>query len=256
MTQDLEQIGLDTVDRFLKSWNSRNAEQWAESLNYPHVRPSPFGPIKIAPTREDYVARVDYQKVIDSGWDHSEWDYQHVLHLSPQKIHVAGQWSRYSVTGEAILTTPIIYVCTLVDDHWGIQSRFGADFVDEDTDNTEMMSRGLDLIQDFANNYRNRNQPACAELLNYPHYGVGIGELDTTNSPAEFNLTDRTKNIESLTAIQVGQHSLNASVDLSLEGETQMIQGIVHVNDREGHLGIQAWSWLTPNDSPSVTNRP
>jgi hypothetical protein len=250
VTQHLEQIGLDTIDAFLNSWNSRNAEQWAHSLNYPHVRPSPFGPIKIAPTREDYIARVDYQKVIESGWDHSEWDYQHLLHLSPRKIHVAGQWSRYSVTGEAILSAPIVYVCTLVNDHWGVQSRFGADFVDENTDTTEMMSRGLGLIQDFVNNHKNRNQQVCAELLNYPHYSIGIGELDTTNSPAEFNLTDGTMKIDSLTAIQTGQHSLNASVDLqlSLNGETQMIQGIVHVNDRDGHLGIQAWSWLIARD--------
>jgi len=250
VTQHLEQIGLDTIDAFLNSWNSRNAEQWADSLNYPHVRPSPFGPIKIAPTREDYIARVDYQKVIESGWDHSEWDYQHLLHLSPRKIHVAGQWSRYSVTGEAILSAPIVYVCTMVNDHWGVQSRFGADFVDENTDTTEMMSRGLGLIQDFVNNHKNRNQQVCAELLNYPHYSIGIGELDTTNSPAEFNLTDGTMKIDSLTAIQTGQHSLNASVDLqlSLNGETQMIQGIVHVNDRDGHLGIQAWSWLIARD--------
>jgi len=250
VTQHLEQIGLDTIDAFLNSWNSRNAEQWADSLNYPHVRPSPFGPIKIAPTREDYIARVDYQKVIESGWDHSEWDYQHLLHLSPRKIHVAGQWSRYSVTGEAILSAPIVYVCTMVNDHWGVQSRFGADFVDENTDTTEMMSRGLGLIQDFVNNHKNRNQQVCAELLNYPHYSISIGELDTTNSPAEFNLTDGTMKIDSLTAIQTGQHSLNASVDLqlSLNGETQMIQGIVHVNDRDGHLGIQAWSWLIARD--------
>ena len=85
---------------------------------------------------------------------------------------------------------------------------------------------------------------------NYPHYSISIGELDTTNSPAEFNLTDGTMKIDSLTAIQTGQHSLNASVDLqlALNGETQMIQGIVHVNDRDGHLGIQAWSWLIARD--------
>ena len=52
MAQDLEQIGLDAVDYFIETWNSRDPEKWADSLNFPHVRPSPVGPVKIAATAE------------------------------------------------------------------------------------------------------------------------------------------------------------------------------------------------------------
>jgi hypothetical protein len=247
MSEDLEQAGIDAVDRFINTWNSRDAEQWAASLHYPHVRPSPYGEIHIAPTLDDYVARVDYQATIDSGWDHSEWDYKHVIHVSPKRIHVAGQWSRYNVDNEVILTTPIVYVCTKIDGAWGIQSRFGADYVDEDTDTTEMMTRGLNLIQDFINHYSNGNNEACAELLNFPHFGIGNSELNVTESAGDFKTGDAKMTTQSLLALQTGRHSLNAALEVKLaNGETR--QAVVHVNDRDGHLGIQAWSLLNPNE--------
>ena len=32
---------LQALDRYLETWNSRDAERWATSLNFPHVRPGP-----------------------------------------------------------------------------------------------------------------------------------------------------------------------------------------------------------------------
>ena len=242
--EKLEQIGLNAVDYFLETWNSRNPKAWADSLNFPHVRPSPHGPVKVSKTAEDYISGVDFQKTIDSGWDHSEWDYRSVLHASPRKIHVAGQWSRYNTEGEVILTTPIIYVVTRNGNHWGIQSRFGADYIDENLDNTEMQSRGFALIQDFVNQHNLGNQLACAEMLNYPHFTIGIGELTTTENPDGFQLAEMAINIESLQVIQSGEHSLNIMIDLIDLKKNRTLQGVLHINDRNKHLGIQAWSFI------------
>ncbi len=248
--ESLEKAGLDAVDRFIDTWNSRDATNWAGSLHYPHVRPSPFGPIKVAPDAEEYVASFDYQKTIDSGWDHSEWDYKHVLHVSPRKIHVAGQWSRYDADGNVILTTPIVYVCTKIDGGWGIQSRFGCDYVDEDFDNTELMSRGLNLIQDYINQHNAGSHEAAAELLNYPHFEIGVGALDITESAAEFERASVTYHLENMMSVQTGRHSMNVAVDMTLSGPqgSQLMQGIVNITNRDGHLGIQAWSFLDPNE--------
>lgn len=256
MSDELEQAGLDAVNKFLDTWNGRDPNAWAASLNYPHVRPSPFGPVRVAQTKEDYIAGVDYQRVIDTGWDHSEWDYTQVLHTSPRKVHVAGQWSRYNEHGDVILTTPIVYICTLMDGNWGIQSRFGSDYADEDTDSTGFASRGLNLVQDFVTHHGSGSTAACAELLNYPHFDIGIGELNETKQPSEFRLTDVAMSIESLQALQTGLYSMNIGIELNISNgtETQLLQGIIHVNnrkpaeDREPHLGIQAWSILNPNE--------
>ncbi len=245
--EDLEQAGLKAVDRFIDTWNSRDAEAWGRSLHYPHVRPAPVGPITVADDLNAYVDNVDFDKVVATGWDHSEWDYKHVLHVSPSRIHVAGQWSRYTANQEKILTTPIIYVCTRIDQQWGIQSRFSADYVDEDTDTTELMSRGLNLIQDYANHHRAGNRDAAAELLNYPHINVGVGRLDVTETSRDFDLASMDFRIESMIAVQTGKLSMNAAVELSVEGERRL-QAVVNLTNRNNHLGIQAWSFLDPEE--------
>ncbi len=246
---DLETIGLEAVDKFITTWNSRDAAAWAGSLQFPHVRPSPFGPINVAETAEDYIAAVDYNKVIETGWDHSEWDYKHVLHMSPRKIHVAGQWTRYTASGESILSTPIVYVCTLIDGNWGIQSRFGSDYADEDIDTSGFATRGLNLVTDFINNYNLGNRDACAELLNYPHFTISPGELGRTDAASDFTVNaGASMRLESLLAVQTGQHSMNIALELGMP-DGGVRQGVVNVTNRDGHLGIQAWSLLDPNEA-------
>ena len=246
--RDSIQRGLDACDYFLKTWNSRDPEHWAGSLNFPHVRPSPFGSVTCTRTAEEYISGVNFQEVIDSGWDHSEWDYRSALHASSSKVHVAGQWSRYNAEGEVILTTPIVYIVTNNKGHWGIQSRFGADYVSEDTDTAELQSRGFSLVQDFINQQNLGNRLACAEMLNYPHFTIGAGELGRTESSDEFQLCKTEIIIEGLRVIQSGRHSLNMTIDLTELKNNQTLQGVVHINDRNNHLGVQAWSLLDPNE--------
>ena len=247
MSSDLEAIGIAAVDRFLKTWNSRDPLTWAESLHYPHVRPSPNGPVEVAETREMYIAGVDFDKVLATGWDHSEWDYRQVLHMSSTRIHVAGQWSRYNTDGQVILTTPIVYIVTRIDGEWGIQCRMAADHVDEDTDTTGLQSRGLNLVQDFVNQQNSGNREACLELLNFPHFSIGNGALDISATSSDFSLLETRIELASLIAVQTGQHALNVAVDLNLPNGEQR-QGVIHLNDRDSHLGIQAWSILNPDE--------
>lgn len=247
MTAALEKAGLAAVDRFLETWNSRNPGIWAGSLHYPHVRPSPNGPATVAQTREMYIESVDYSKVLATGWDHSEWDYRQVLHVCESRIHVAGQWSRYDADGQVILTMPIVYIVTLLEGEWGIQSRFATDFAGDETDTTELQTRGTNLIVDFVNQQNAGNKEACVEMLNFPHFSVGNGTLEKSDSAADFSLLDTNIQIESLIAVQTGQHALNAAVDLSLPNGEQR-QGVIHINNRDDHLGIAAWSILNPNE--------
>ncbi len=255
LPEELEQTGLKAVDYFLETWNSRDPVRWADSLNFPHVRPAASGPVRVAETVDSYIAAVDFQRTIETGWDHSEWDYRTILQTSTDKIHAAGQWSRYDDKGEVILTTPIVYIITLVADHWGIQSRFGADYAGETEDTTELTSRGLNLVQDFVNQSNAGNHQACAELLNYPHFDVGIGNLSVTDSSDEFALYDGDLNIESLQAVQTGKHSINLALELTESNTDRSLSGVVHVNDRDNHLGIQAWSFMETSAPDASRNR-
>ena len=248
MTEDLEQIGLDAVDKFITTFNSRDVSVWANSLQFPHVRPSPLGPIRAIPDKEAYVEGFSYDPVIASGWDHSEWDYKQFLHKSPNKLHVAGQWSRYDADGNKILSTPITYIVTKLDGNWGIQSRFGSDYAGDD-DTSGFETRVFRLYETFIAHYNNGNIEACAELLNYPHFRIEPGELNEITEPKQFQKGADHIQVDGLMAIQTGHKSANLAVDITItqNGATSIRQGVINVTEREGHLGIQAISLLDPN---------
>lgn len=247
---DLESIGLDAVDQFITTFNSRDASAWADTLHFPHVRPSPIGPINAIPDKEAYVAGFDFNRIIETGWDHSEWDYKHFLHKSKTKLHVAGQWSRYTSSGEKILSTPIVYIVTYLDGRWGIQSRFGSDYAgDEDVSGFE--TRAFRLYETFTTHYNQGNLEACAELLNYPHFRIEPGELNELTSANDFKKGADHIQIDAMMAVQTGLKSMNLAVELTLTqgSETSTRQGVINLTDRDGHLGIQAISLLDPNAS-------
>lgn len=246
---NLEQIGLDAVDKFIDTWNSRDPVAWADSLNFPHVRPAPRGPIEIAPDAETYISRVDFDRVVATGWDHSEWDYKHVLHVSPSKIHVAGQWGRYNKDGERILTNPVVYIVTNADG-WGVQSRFSADDPgDEDT--TGLETRAFKLIETWANQLSAGRRESCAELLNYPFFEIEVGDIKETTIGGAYVLPAQSVTIESMMAIQTGRISMNVAAELSIDhgnGE-RLMQAVINLTMRDDHLGIQAMSLVDPAET-------
>lgn len=245
---DLNKIGLDALDKFIDTFNSRDVDSWADSLNFPHVRPSAFGPVVAATTKEDYVTRMNYDRILATGWDHSAWDYKQILHTSPTKIHAAGQWSRYNADGEKILTTPVIYIVTNKNGHWAIQSRFGADYSARDEDTDKLEARAFKLIKSFAINQANGDTKACAELLNYPHFEIGIGKLTEHASNESYPPSEYRIDLNSMIAIQTGKRSVNAALEISVSAEhgTQDLNAVLNITDRNDHLGIQAWSVLDP----------
>ncbi|HKI73928.1 MAG TPA: hypothetical protein VJ998_04765 [Pseudomonadales bacterium] len=249
MTDNLEEIGLAAVDRFIEGFNSREPAMFAAALNYPHVRPGPFGPLVASKDADEYVSQFSYDRAIAMGWDHSEFDYKQVVHLSAGKLHVAGQWSRYDKDGNKIISNPVTYIVTHVDEHWGIQSRFSADYAgDEDT--SSMEKRVFNLIESFVIHFNNANVAAAAELLNYPHYSIGTGSLEQTDSTADYRLPGANMSIDSLMALQTGNRSANVAMDFTLSesGRSRPMQAVLNVTERDDHLGIQAWSLLNPND--------
>ncbi len=254
MTENLSEIGLNALDKFINTFNSRDVDRWADSLNFPHVRPSAFGPVVAAATKQDYVDQMNYDRILATGWDHSAWDYKQVLHTSPAKIHVAGQWSRYNADGDKILTIPVVYIVTNKDGHWAIQSRFGADYSSEEEDTSELEARAFNLIKSFAISQANGRTDACAELLNYPHFEIGVGKLTEHASAESYPPSAYRIDLNSMIALQTGKHSINVTLEISVTAEqvTRDLNAVLNITDRDDHLGIQVWSVLDPNLSEQV----
>lgn len=249
--EELEQIGLDAVDRFISGFNSRDAELWADSLNFPHVRPAPGMDSRVVPDAETYINGFDYQRIVDTGWDHSEWDYKHVLHVSDDKIHVAGQWGRYNTAGVKILTTPITYIVTCMAGKWGIQSRFAADYIaDDNTGETERPA--FKVIEAFVQGYNSGNMKSCATLLNYPHVEVNPGNVTRLETADDFSMQGLGQmQIDSLVAVQAGRECVNLALDAIVTNDDGMVsayQGIIQVIQKDEHPGISAWSFINKKE--------
>lgn len=248
--EELEQIGLDAVDRFIATFNSRDAELWADSLNFPHVRPAPGMDSQVVPDAQVYIKGFDYQRIIDTGWDHSEWDYKRVLHVSEDKIHVAGQWSRYDTAGIKILTAPITYIVTCMEGKWGIQSRFAADYIaDDNTGESEQLA--FKIVEAFAQGYNSGNMKSCATLLNYPHVEIHSGKITLLESANNFAMQSAGRmQIDSLIAVHAGHKCVNLALDTTVTSDDGMVsayQGIIQVTQKDETWGISAWSFIDQN---------
>jgi len=243
--EELAETGLNAVDNFIEGFNSRDASRWVESLNFPHIRTTPGIDNHIIEDAESYVAAFDYQRIIDSGWDHSAWDYKHIIHVSESKIHVAGQWSRFDHNNELIMSTPVVYVVTCMDGKWGIQARFAADFV-ADHDLGETQRPAFKIIEAFVQGYNNSNMRSCATLLHYPHVEIQPGQIMRLRDAASFSLESQgTMQIDSLIAIQSGNLAINLAVESTVTDDTgtsHAYQAVIQGTQKNDHPGINAWS--------------
>ena len=112
---------------FFESFNTRDAYQFAVSLNYPHVRMTwRMSPTVYADAEADALQQ-NWQPLIERGWDHSEGLEPQIIHTSPNKVHIAGGWQRVDAHGNVILPNLVCYIVTKVYAVWGIQCRFGTD---------------------------------------------------------------------------------------------------------------------------------
>ncbi len=116
---------LVALDRYLETWNSRDAAVWATSLHFPHVRPGP-GAFEMTRSPEEYVKGVNFAETLKTGWHHSEWVTREVLQVGAEKIHASGTWQRYTEDGRPLAGSDITYIITRIDGRWGVQARFAA----------------------------------------------------------------------------------------------------------------------------------
>ncbi len=111
--------GERAVERFLSTWNSRNPEQWSWSLHFPHARPSVAGN-RVWLTWTGYVETVDYERVLATGWDHTEYEDLRSIHAGDRKAHIGGRWARFDAVGNVIERNLVTYVATERNGEWRI----------------------------------------------------------------------------------------------------------------------------------------
>ena len=113
---------MNAMDEFLLAFNQQDAEGWAASLNYPHVRFA-SGTVTVWNSAEDFSNTDAFEMLSKSGWDHSRWLTRDVVLVSPKKVHIATTFQRFNNSNEIIGTYQSLYIVTKKDGHWGTQAR-------------------------------------------------------------------------------------------------------------------------------------
>ncbi len=251
---------LEAVDAFLTTWNSRDPKAWANSLNYPHTRQSPTRG-RVWQTREAFVPAVDFERVLRTGWHHTQWDRKEVIHSGRRKAHVAGQYTRYNAEGEKLLTNQVTYVATEVDGKWGIQARFAAGPPVLETERAESEAAALKVVRDYMDAFNSRDPKACAATLNYPHVRIASGSLrvwETAEEYARWMDFDQFiretgwhhSNLDSVRAIQISTKGVNvALVFTRYDAKGKKIatyKTLYLVTNQDGRWGVRARSSFAP----------
>ena len=111
------------LDDFMSSLNASDEAGVNRSFNFPHVRFTGGGDVKIFPEPGDYKLSYFRERTEADAWHRSDWDRRDVIHAGSNKVHFDTQFSRYRADGSVIGSYTSIYITTLVDSKWGIQAR-------------------------------------------------------------------------------------------------------------------------------------
>ena len=110
------------LDEFMLTFNRKDMNEWATSLNYPHVRFA-SGAVTVWGNAEEFAMGTAFENLARIGWDHSHWLSREVTMASPDKVHISTVFQRFNDRNEPIATYQSLYLVTLVDGHWGTQAR-------------------------------------------------------------------------------------------------------------------------------------
>ena len=250
------QEAMIALDRYLETWNSRDAAVWATSLHFPHVRPGP-GAFEMTRTPEEYARGVNFEQTLKTGWDHSEWVTRKVLQVGWDKVHASGTWQRYTAEGKPLAGSDITYIITRQGDRWGVQARFAAG-----VNGLEAAARAangaaaLKAVTAFFDAWNAHDQDRLAATLHYPHVRVADGAIEIWRTAAEYlagpepgrqRTWFKTRVDESLVA-QVTATGANITVRFSRLGRDGIVlssdSGVFLAVVRDGVWKIQARSTL------------
>jgi len=114
------QPAYDVTDRFMTTFNSRDAAAWGATLHFPHVRIA-SGTVRII----NSPAELDesFQRLLATGWDHSGWAERRIVQCGPTKAHMLTTFVRYRKDGSVLSKFDSLYIVELKNGTWAISAR-------------------------------------------------------------------------------------------------------------------------------------
>ena len=111
------------MDDFMRTFNARDEDAWADTLLFPHVRFASNG-VVVNEDKAEFLAAMDFDQFAQRfDWDHSRWDDVQVVHAASDKVHFSVVFSRFNTAGKRNATFNSLYILQKIDGKWGIRAR-------------------------------------------------------------------------------------------------------------------------------------
>lgn len=199
-----------------------------------------------------------FERLAAEGWYQTVWDSRRAIHLSPDKIHIAGNHTRRRESGDALSSNQVTYIITRQGESWGVQARFGTGRFDVGAAIAEEESSARAAVESYFEAFNTTDSSAWVNTLHFPHVRLSASELGFWATPEDFlsgtepgrQRTWPETKLNSCELIQIGPQGANFAVSytrLSAQGESlSTYEAIYLVTRRDGRWAVQARSSYVP----------
>jgi 2-hydroxychromene-2-carboxylate isomerase len=111
-----------TLDRFMAGLNAYDAAAMDAAMHFPHIRIA-GGTVKVYEQPGSNPMDLFDKLRREDDWKWSVWNERRIVQRSDTKVHMALTYTRYRSDDSVLGVYESLYVLTLKDGRWGIQSR-------------------------------------------------------------------------------------------------------------------------------------
>ena len=108
------------TDDFMRTFNSKDAEAWGATFNFPSVRIA-SGNVRIINSAADL--EQSFTNLEATGWHHSAWEKRQIVQCGDTKAHMLTTFVRYRADGSLLSKFDSLYIVELKNGRWGLTAR-------------------------------------------------------------------------------------------------------------------------------------
>ena len=114
------QPAYDVTDRFMETFNSKDADAWVQTFHLPSVRIA-SGEVRIIESAADLAP--GFGRLAATGWDRSTWADRRVVQCGPDKAHMLTTFVRYRADGSELSRFESLYIVEKKNGRWALTAR-------------------------------------------------------------------------------------------------------------------------------------
>ena len=118
----VEAACMATLDRFMDGLNAYDAAAMDAAMHFPHIRIA-GGTVKVYEKPGSNPMDLFDKLRKEDNWASSVWNERKIVQRSDSKVHMALTYTRYRADGSKLGVYESLYVLTLKEGRWGIQTR-------------------------------------------------------------------------------------------------------------------------------------